>query len=491
MIKKSVVTVCVLLLVATIVFGQGALIERYFDAANENLTKREYKKSFDYINYVLSQYPTDKTPQNVELLAENVYYSYLEEIRDTRDMDAFGAVKDKLLEYEFLTTERISRIVRVINTLESQDTSWGAIQQSEPRSGTAAASVAAAAAEKEAEYKKKLEAANNELAVLEKVLKMAREDKEKDEETALLAEQKRIESQKELYEAALSAMTRTAEANNSLLYVIVLATVGLVVLIFIIVLIVSAVNVRHAKKQQKQFEATMEMVARIAHHPGQKRRVTGLPDIYDDDLRSAGSSKLGSVALPQPEMSEEEQEELKQLALNCEKIGLEIDIATGRKNNSKNVAELVFKLSHELQLGAFDASLYFCAAMVYDAGFLQIEPSLLKAGKLTDEERIVIRDHVKKGLERLDFLPDRYKPVFKDAILMHHENMDGTGYPDGLSGEEIPIVARLIHVAESFVALISRRNYRGISDKESAVEELKSRPNLYDPEIVRVLDSII
>ena len=81
--------------------------------------------------------------------------------------------------------------------------------------------------------------------------------------------------------------------------------------------------------------------------------------------------------------------------------------------------------------------------------------------------------------------------VFADGVLMHHENMDGSGYPEGLSGSRIPYIARLIRVAESFVALISRRNYRVIFDKESAVAELRSSPGLYDSEIVDVLETII
>jgi len=74
---------------------------------------------------------------------------------------------------------------------------------------------------------------------------------------------------------------------------------------------------------------------------------------------------------------------------------------------------------------------------------------------------------------------------------MHHENIDGSGYPAGIQGEKIPLVARVIHVVESFIALISRRNYRGIFDKEAAIKELRARPNFYDQKIVDVLDSLV
>jgi HD-GYP domain-containing protein (c-di-GMP phosphodiesterase class II) len=81
--------------------------------------------------------------------------------------------------------------------------------------------------------------------------------------------------------------------------------------------------------------------------------------------------------------------------------------------------------------------------------------------------------------------------IFADGVLMHHENMDGSGYPEGLSENRIPYIARVIRIAESYIALISRRNYRDIYDKESAVEELRKKPGLYDSDIVTVLETII
>jgi len=69
--------------------------------------------------------------------------------------------------------------------------------------------------------------------------------------------------------------------------------------------------------------------------------------------------------------------------------------------------------------------------------------------------------------------------------------MDGSGYPEGLTGSRIPYIARMIRVAESFNALISKRNYREIVDKESAVGELKKSPGLYDPELVDILELLI
>ena len=91
----------------------------------------------------------------------------------------------------------------------------------------------------------------------------------------------------------------------------------------------------------------------------------------------------------------------------------------------------------------------------------------------------------------LDFVPEKFRPVFLEATLMHHENLDGTGYPDGLEGSQIPPIAKMIRLVESFIAQISKRNYRGIFDKETALEELRKHPEWYDQEIVDILDKLI
>jgi HD-GYP domain-containing protein (c-di-GMP phosphodiesterase class II) len=69
--------------------------------------------------------------------------------------------------------------------------------------------------------------------------------------------------------------------------------------------------------------------------------------------------------------------------------------------------------------------------------------------------------------------------------------MDGSGYPHGLKGDEIPQIARLIRVAETYVAMSSRRNYRQAMDKETAIEKLREQPEFYDTTVVDTLDQIV
>jgi HD-GYP domain-containing protein (c-di-GMP phosphodiesterase class II) len=152
---------------------------------------------------------------------------------------------------------------------------------------------------------------------------------------------------------------------------------------------------------------------------------------------------------------------------------------------------MIFKIAQHMGLGEYKSMLYFCAAMVYDIGFLNIDSSLLDETTLTEEQKYIIRSHVNEGTKNLDFVPEKFKPVFAEAITMHHENLDGSGYPTGLKSDEIPAIARMIRLVESFIAQVSKRNYRGIFDKETAIEELRKHPEWYDLEMLDILDKMI
>jgi len=209
-----------------------------------------------------------------------------------------------------------------------------------------------------------------------------------------------------------------------------------------------------------------------------------------ENLRLIGSGTPESNIPPEPE-TVAAKSEFDGLVKKCREVGLQIDQATARKNNAKNVAEMVYKVSQEMGLTQYESMVYYAVSLVYDIGFLEIDQALLMADNLTEDQKFEIRNHVKQGLAQISFVPEAYMSVFADGVLMHHENMDGSGYPEGLEGSRIPYIARVIHVAESFNALISKRSYREIYDKESAVEELRKKPGLYDPSIVEILERII
>lgn len=247
---------------------------------------------------------------------------------------------------------------------------------------------------------------------------------------------------------------------------------------------------RKSRIQMKDFDKTLRSLSGL-QEKNSRILLDALTEI--DSIQNQKTKEIGwgKNELPSPEMTAEEKDELRNLALKCEKLGEKIDKATNRKNNSKNVSELVYKLAVRLGLNQNSAKIYFCAAMVYDAGFLALPENLLKSENLSEEQRKILQSHVEKYSDYLGFVPKKYWRTFEKAAKYHHENIDGSGYPEGLRGKNIPQVARLIRVAESYVSLVSLRSYKKICDKESAVKELESKPEFYDTEVANALDSIV
>ena len=479
MTKKIGIILSLLLLVIFLGFSQSSLVERYLTAANNSYSQKDYAKAFDYINYVYGQYTSENVPQNVEILAETIYYDYLQEIREKKDTDAFAKVKEKLLEYPTLSSERVNRLVRTLNTMETQDQQWGP-----------SISVASNFTSKEAaEYQVKLAKAQAQLEAVEKALAEAKQNNQKEKAEALLKEQELLEKERNIYSDAIIKSNQTMKSNTIMIALIALCLVGIIIGGIVVIVSVTKKSEEAVQRQQEQFEATLQMVAQLTRNQKEAVHIAQIADVYNSEFGE--SSPRVTASLPDVELTEDEHQELKKLAAKCKEVGAKIDLYTSRKNNSKNVSEMVFKIANSLELNSYESMLYFCAAMVYDIGFLGVNSALLTSEHLSSEEKYAIRSHVNLGVEKIDFVPEKYKSVFLDAILMHHENMDGTGYPAGIQGDKIPLVARIIHVVESFIALISRRNYHGIFDKESAIKELRARPNFYDQKIVDVLDSLV
>lgn len=114
----------------------------------------------------------------------------------------------------------------------------------------------------------------------------------------------------------------------------------------------------------------------------------------------------------------------------------------------------------------------YIAGILHDIGKIGIPESILgKTDKLTKEEFDIMKTHPGKGAEILKPLNDLGEPL--KGVKYHHERYDGKGYPDGLKGEDIPMIAAIISVADSFDAMISDRPYRKGMTKSEAIEEVK------------------
>jgi len=123
------------------------------------------------------------------------------------------------------------------------------------------------------------------------------------------------------------------------------------------------------------------------------------------------------------------------------------------------------------------------AGLLHDVGKIGITESVLnKPGRLTSEEFTYIKQHPRMGYEILEPLQNFHD--VRLGVLHHHENLDGSGYPDGLAGEDIPLFARIIHVVDVFDALSSRRSYRNAMSIERAVRVIREEAGTkLDPRI--------
>ena len=129
---------------------------------------------------------------------------------------------------------------------------------------------------------------------------------------------------------------------------------------------------------------------------------------------------------------------------------------------------------------------------LHDIGKLKIDDKiLLKRGKLTPEERKEIEKHPVYAIEQLKNIEFPWKNV-KDCILFHHEKYDGTGYPEGLKGEQIPLCARIIAVADVFDALTTDRPYRSALSWQQALRFIQENKGKYfDPVVVDTFAEIL
>ncbi|CAI8204948.1 MAG: Cyclic di-GMP phosphodiesterase response regulator RpfG [Marinobacterium sp. xm-d-530] len=141
---------------------------------------------------------------------------------------------------------------------------------------------------------------------------------------------------------------------------------------------------------------------------------------------------------------------------------------------AKNLQE-----SHQLS-DEYIEQLYLFAPL-HDIGKIVIPDAiLLKPGRLTSEERSVIQTHVEKGVQWVDKVLSEYSlnaisdaDVLRNLIGCHHEFLDGSGYQNGFSGDDIPLEARIITVADIFDALTSQRPYKKPWSVEDAIDELR------------------
>lgn len=165
------------------------------------------------------------------------------------------------------------------------------------------------------------------------------------------------------------------------------------------------------------------------------------------------------------------------------------------KGHTERVTNYALEIAREIGIKDEELENLRLCCLLHDIGKIGIYDVILdKPGKLTDEEFDLIKKHPEKGAEILKPIKQLSKII--PGILHHHERYDGKGYPDGLMGEDIPLCARILHVADSFDSMTADRPYRPAPGVEYAISEFKKYVGLqFDPQVVeafmRILESKI
>jgi putative nucleotidyltransferase with HDIG domain len=155
------------------------------------------------------------------------------------------------------------------------------------------------------------------------------------------------------------------------------------------------------------------------------------------------------------------------------------------------VALLAKAIAQEMSADNEFISCIFLAAQIHDVGKIMIPPEILTVpGKLNNMQQTVIKMHPQTGysiLKPIDFPWD-----IAQVIYQHHERLNGTGYPQGLPGEQIRLESKILAVADVVQAMVSKRSYHTPVSVEKAIEELEAnKGKLYDSDVVNTYVSLV
>lgn len=161
------------------------------------------------------------------------------------------------------------------------------------------------------------------------------------------------------------------------------------------------------------------------------------------------------------------------------------DVIEDLHGHVHRVSDLAVDLGTGLHLGEDDLDRLALAGVLHDVGKIHLDPGILaKPGPLSDNEKDLMQRHPELGFA---MTRNRMDPKVAEAILYHHERYDGLGYPFGLEADRIPVLSRIILVADAFDAMTSTRSYQSALPQEFAVEEIRRNAgSQFDPRVVEI-----
>lgn len=194
------------------------------------------------------------------------------------------------------------------------------------------------------------------------------------------------------------------------------------------------------------------------------------------------------------------QDEVKKNEMKVEKLSLQAMLSLAQtidakdkytKGHSTRVAKYSKKIAMKLGLSEAEQDTVYFMGLLHDIGKIGIPDEIInKPQKLTDEEFAIIQKHPEIGHDILKNIAEI--PNIEMGARWHHERMDGKGYPDGLKGNEIPKLVRIISVADAYDAMTSKRSYRDILPQAYIRNELeKGKNKQFDPEVAEAMIQLI
>jgi len=244
------------------------------------------------------------------------------------------------------------------------------------------------------------------------------------------------------------------------------------------IVVITVVDDRRVRYEALEAGATDFLIKPLDEHET-RARCSNLLDLRRHKIVLSDQARVLQYQVDKSisEIHERELETLSKLA----KAGEFRDRTTG--NHLTRMGKYSGLIASTLGLGVESVHVLTVAAPMHDIGKIGIPDAiLLKGGPLTPEELNHMRTHPRIGYDILKGSPSKYLSMGAIIALGHHERFDGTGYPNGLHREDIPIVARVVAVADVFDALVSQRPYKHAWNIEDAVTYLQTqRGKHFDP----------
>lgn len=154
--------------------------------------------------------------------------------------------------------------------------------------------------------------------------------------------------------------------------------------------------------------------------------------------------------------------------------------------HSERVCRYSMAIADGLKLDRDTKKLLMISSLCHDVGKIGIPDNILKkASFLSSDEYEEMKLHPVIGANIISYIPNAQR--FISGVKYHHEKWDGTGYPEGLAGEDIPFFGRIVSVADTFDAMISGRSYSGFIDESDAIDKIHNESDLFDPNILQAL----